>query len=112
MGRPLRPDSAVPDHRTGRLRDGPTDGDLLRVARLPHLREVDISTWKGQITDRGLAVLRHLPELPRFQMCWQQNVMTRASVTSAAATSSKPCGACIAARRAMPPPNTSAVSPN
>lgn len=28
----------------------------------------------GQITDRGLEILRHLPELRRFQMCWQSGI--------------------------------------
>ncbi|MDR3703537.1 MAG: hypothetical protein P4L56_28065 [Candidatus Sulfopaludibacter sp.] len=51
-----------------------TDDEMLHLERIPHLRELDISGWKGQITDRGLAVLRLLPELRRLQMCWQQNV--------------------------------------
>jgi hypothetical protein len=51
-----------------------TDDELLHLARIPHLRELDISGWNGQITDRGLAVLRQLPQLRRLQMCWQQHV--------------------------------------
>lgn len=51
-----------------------TDDELLHLDRLPHLQELDIGGWKGRITDRGLAVLRRLPELQRLQMCWQQNV--------------------------------------
>jgi hypothetical protein len=51
-----------------------TDAGLAHLARMPQLRELDVSGWKGRITDRGLEVLRYLPELRRFQMCWQQNV--------------------------------------
>jgi hypothetical protein len=51
-----------------------TDEGLKHVARLAGLRVLDLSGWKGQLTDQGLAVLRQLPELRRFQMCWQQHV--------------------------------------
>jgi ankyrin repeat protein len=51
-----------------------TDAGLLHLARMPQLRDLDVSGWKGQITDRGLDVLRRLPALTRFQMCWQQGV--------------------------------------
>jgi len=51
-----------------------TDAGLLHLARMPQLRELDVSGLKGQITDRGLDVLRRLPALTRFQMCWQQGV--------------------------------------
>ena len=45
------------------------------LARLPQLQELDLSEYPGgRITDRGLEVLRHLPELRRFQMCWQQRI--------------------------------------
>ncbi len=51
-----------------------SDSGLAHLARLPLLRELDLSGSKGRITDDGLRVLRHLPRLRRFQMCWQQNV--------------------------------------
>ena len=52
-----------------------TDDGLLHLARLPGLQELDLSDYPGgQITDRGLEVLRHLPELRRFQMCWQSGI--------------------------------------
>jgi hypothetical protein len=65
------------DHITALNFDGTpllTDDGLMRVARLPRLEELNVSGWKGQITDRGLTVLRHLPALRRFEMCWQQRV--------------------------------------
>ena len=52
-----------------------TDEGLAHLARLQRLQELDLSDYPGgQITDRGLAVLRHLPELRRFQMCWQSAI--------------------------------------
>ncbi|MBI3209667.1 MAG: hypothetical protein HYZ37_12315 [Candidatus Solibacter usitatus] len=51
-----------------------TDRDLTHLARLTGLKELNLSGWKGVITDRGLEVLRHLPELRKFEICWQQNV--------------------------------------
>ena len=52
-----------------------TDDGLAHLARLPRLQELDLSDYPGgQITDRGLDVLRHLPELRRFQMCWQSAI--------------------------------------
>ncbi|MEX2261475.1 MAG: hypothetical protein WD696_05970 [Bryobacteraceae bacterium] len=51
-----------------------TDAGLPHLARLPRLEDLNISGVKGQVTDRGLEVLRHLPDLRRFQMCWQPNV--------------------------------------
>ena len=52
-----------------------TDDGLLHLARLPRLQELDLSDHPGgRITDRGLEVLRHLPELRRFQMCWQSGI--------------------------------------
>lgn len=53
---------------------GLTDDGLAHLGRLPSLQELDLSGWKGRITDRGLETLRHLPELRRFALCWQQNV--------------------------------------
>lgn len=51
-----------------------TDDGLLHLARMPQLQELDLSGWHSQITDRGLEVLRHLPALRKFQMCWPQRV--------------------------------------
>lgn len=51
-----------------------SDAGLVHLARLTQLTDLNISGWKGRITDRGLEVLRLMPELRRFQMSWQQNV--------------------------------------
>ena len=52
-----------------------SDAGLAHLARLPHLQELDLSDYPGgRITDRGLDVLRHLPELRRLQMCWQGGI--------------------------------------
>ncbi len=52
-----------------------TDAGLLHLARMPQLQELDLSDYPGGvISDRGLEVLRHLPELRKFQMCWQGGV--------------------------------------
>ncbi len=52
-----------------------TDDGLLQLARMPQLQHLDLSDFPGgKITDRGLEVLRHLPELRRFQMTWQKGI--------------------------------------
>ena len=52
-----------------------TDDGLLHLAGMPQLLELDLSEYPGgRLTDRGLEVLRHLPELRRFQMCWQSSI--------------------------------------
>jgi hypothetical protein len=52
-----------------------SDDGLLHLARMPQLVELDLSEHPGgHITDRGLQVLRHLPALQRFQMCWQRGI--------------------------------------
>jgi hypothetical protein len=52
-----------------------TDDGLLHLARMPQLVELDLSEYPGgRLTDRGLAVLRNLPALRRFQMCWQRGI--------------------------------------
>lgn len=52
-----------------------TDAGLRHLAKMPQLWELDLSEYPGgTITDRGLAVLRHLPGLKRFQMCWQRGI--------------------------------------
>lgn len=52
-----------------------TDDGMRHLARLTRLRELDLSDYPGgQITDRGLEVLRGFRELRRFQMCWQRGI--------------------------------------
>ena len=52
-----------------------TDDGMRHLARLTRLRELDLSDYPGgQITDRGLEVLRDLRGLRRFQMCWQRGI--------------------------------------
>jgi len=52
-----------------------TDDGLKHLARMPRLQELDLSEYPGgRITDRGLEVLRHLPELRKFHMCWQRGI--------------------------------------
>jgi hypothetical protein len=42
---------------------------------MPQLEEIDLSDHPGgRITDRGLSFLRSLPELRRFQICWQSAI--------------------------------------
>ncbi len=66
------------DHVTHLNLDGTkrlTDDGLLHLARMPQLQELDLSDYPGgRVTDRGLAVLRHLTGLRRLQMCWQAGV--------------------------------------
>jgi hypothetical protein len=52
-----------------------TDDGLLHLARMPQLEQLDLSEYPGgRLTDRGLEVLRHLPNLRRFEMTWQAGV--------------------------------------
>ncbi len=52
-----------------------TDDGLLQLARMPQLRELELSEYPGgNLTDRGLEVLRSLPELRRFEMTWQRGI--------------------------------------
>ena len=50
------------------------DEALQRLARTPELRELRLSQYPGGVTDRGLEVLQHLPELRVFEMCWQSGI--------------------------------------
>jgi len=50
------------------------DEALERLARTPGLRELRLSQYPGGVTDRGLEVLQHLPELRVFEMCWQSGI--------------------------------------
>ena len=51
-----------------------SDDGLHNLARMPQLEELDLSGWHSPITDRGLEVLHHLPNLTRFSMCWAQRI--------------------------------------
>src|SRR4029453_2540356 len=66
------------DHITslvpGGSRQLPDDG-LLHLARMPQLEQLNLSEYPGgRLTDRGLEVLRHLPNLRRFEMTWQSGI--------------------------------------
>ena len=61
-----------------------TDDGLLHLARMPQLESLDLSEYPGgRLTDRGLAVLAHLPNLRRFEMTWQRGVTRRGRRASA-----------------------------
>src|SRR5205823_2624465 len=52
-----------------------TDDGLLHLARMPQLEHLDLSEYPGgKITDRGLEVLRHLPNLRTLEMTWQAGI--------------------------------------
>jgi len=52
-----------------------TDDGLLQLARMPQLQLLDLSEYPGgKLTDRGLEVLRHLPNLREFEMTWQSGI--------------------------------------
>ena len=52
-----------------------SDDGLLHLARMPQLQHLDLSEYPGgKLTDRGLEVLRHLPNLRTFDMTWQRGV--------------------------------------
>jgi hypothetical protein len=52
-----------------------TDDGLLHLARMPQLQHLDLSEYPGgRLTDRGLGVLRHLPNLRTFEMTWQSGI--------------------------------------
>jgi hypothetical protein len=55
-----------------------TDDGLLHLVRMPQLEHLDLSEYPGgKLTDRGLEVLRHLPNLRRFEMTWQSGITDR-----------------------------------
>ncbi|MBL8217669.1 MAG: hypothetical protein JNL62_00480 [Bryobacterales bacterium] len=55
-----------------------TDDGLLHLARMPQLESLDLNEYPGgKITDRGLEVLRHLPNLRKFDMTWQSGITDR-----------------------------------
>lgn len=48
---------------------------LLHLQGMPQLESLELSEYPGgRLTDRGLEVLRHLPNLRRFEMTWQSSV--------------------------------------
>jgi hypothetical protein len=51
-----------------------TDDGLLSLAKMPQLEELDVSGWHSPMTDRGLAVVRELRSLRRFQASWPQQI--------------------------------------
>jgi len=52
-----------------------TDDGLLHLARMPQLQHLNLSEYPGgKLTDRGLEVLRHLPNLRTFEMTWQRGI--------------------------------------
>jgi hypothetical protein len=54
---------------------GLSDDGLLHLARMPQLQWLNLSEFPGgTLTDRGLDVLRHLPNLRVFEMSWQKGI--------------------------------------
>jgi hypothetical protein len=52
-----------------------SDDGLRHLARMPQLQRLDLSEYPGgKLTDRGLEVLRHLPNLRAFEMTWQRGI--------------------------------------
>ncbi len=52
-----------------------TDDGLLQLAGMPQLEYLNLSEYPGgKLTDRGLEVLRHLPNLRTFEMTWQAGI--------------------------------------
>ena len=51
-----------------------TDDGLLHLAAMPHLEELEAGGWHSPFTDRGLAVLQHLPALRKFHCYWAQRI--------------------------------------
>jgi len=52
-----------------------TDDGLLQLAKMPQLQHLELNEYPGgKLTDRGLQVLRHLPNLRTFEMTWQAGI--------------------------------------
>ena len=52
-----------------------SDEGLQHLARMPQLESLNLSEYPGgRLTDRGLDVLRHLPNLRCFEMAWQRGI--------------------------------------
>ena len=64
------------EHVTRLLIEGEsvTDDGLRHLGRLAQLEELDVGGPKAVITDAGLEVLRHLPELRIFKSCWTPSI--------------------------------------
>jgi hypothetical protein len=63
-----------------------TDDGLQHLARMPQLEHLNLSEYPGgKLTDRGLEVLQHLPNLRGFEMTWQ------AGITDAGAANLRYC---------------------
>ncbi len=55
-----------------------TDDGLLHLARMPQLEHLELNEYPGgKLTDCGLEVLRHLPNLRKFEMTWQSGITDR-----------------------------------
>ena len=52
-----------------------TDAGMQHLAKMPQLEYLNLSEYPGgHLTDRGLEVLRHLPNLRTFEMTWQRGI--------------------------------------
>src|SRR4051812_5859859 len=52
-----------------------SDDGLQHLARMPQLESLNLNEYPGgTLTDRALDVLRHLPNLRRFEMTWQRGI--------------------------------------
>ena len=52
-----------------------SDDGLMQLARMPQLEHLNLSEYPGgKLTDRGLEVLRHLPNLRGFEITWQAGI--------------------------------------
>jgi hypothetical protein len=67
-------DNLNADQITGLSAPGITDEGLRRLERAPFLEELELSNPRGSLTDRGLAVLRNLPNLRKISLCWQPKI--------------------------------------
>ena len=55
-----------------------TDDGVLHLARMPQLEHLDLNEYPGgKLSDRGLEVLLHLPNLRKFEMTWQSGITDR-----------------------------------
>ena len=60
--------------RLGGSRELSDDG-LLHLTRMPQLEHLDLNEYPGgKLTDRGMEVVRHLPNLRKFEMTWQSGI--------------------------------------
>jgi len=52
-----------------------TDAGMQHLAKMPQLEYLNLSEYPGgNLTDRGLEALRHLPNLRTFEMTWQRGI--------------------------------------